>query len=113
MNNLQSRIEQQDLYKMYITASSKVGRNGVVTQLHFPRCVRQIFGGTVGPNQVKIKQNNTETIGLYYEGIRIRAKPLAVHHKGTILVSLFPPLQHLIINTIFSYIYFIIFGFGY
>lgn len=85
---LTSRIEQQDLYKMYLTASSKVGRAGVVTPLHFPRCVRSVFGGTVGPNQVKVKQNNAETTLLYYEGIRIRAKPLAVVHKGTILVCI-------------------------
>lgn len=83
---LTSRIEQQDLYKMYLTACSKVGRTGVVSQVHFPRCVRSIFGGTVGPNQVKVKQNNSETISFYYEGIRIRAQPLAVVHKGTILV---------------------------
>lgn len=84
---LASRIEQQDLYKMYLTASSKIGRIGVVTQMHFPRCVRSVFGGTVGPNQVKIKQNNTETIGFYYQGIRIRAQPKPLTHKGTVLVS--------------------------
>lgn len=71
-----SRVEQQDLYKMYLTASTKVGRTGVVSPMHFPRCVRSVFGGTVGPNS----KNN------YYEGIRIRAKPLAVMHKGTVLV---------------------------
>lgn len=80
-----SRIEQQDLYKMYLTACSKIGRTGVVSQYHFPRCVRNVFGGTVGPNQIKIKQNAISSF--FYEGIRIRAQPLAVVHKGTILVS--------------------------
>lgn len=80
-----SRIEQQDLYKMYLTACSKIGRTGVVSQFHFPRCVRNVFGGTVGPNQIKIKQNAISNF--FYEGIRIRAQPLAVVHKGTILVS--------------------------
>lgn len=74
-----SRIEQQDLYKMYSTACSKIGRTGVVSQHHYPRCVQNVFG-----NQIKVKQN---TISSYYEGIRIRAQPLAVVHKGTILVS--------------------------
>lgn len=80
---LTSRIEQSDLYKMYNTASSKIGRQSVVSLAHFPRCVRMVFGGTVGPNKIKI--NNVDT--MCYEGIRIRAKPLAVVHKGTILVS--------------------------
>lgn len=83
---LASRIEQQDLYKMYLTACSKIGRTGVVSQYHFPRCVRSVFGGTVGPNQIKIKQNAMEISSYFYEGIRIRAQPLAVVHKGTILV---------------------------
>lgn len=87
VTTLASRIEQQDLYKMYMTASSKIGRQGVVTSMHFPRCVRSVFGGTVGPNQIKVKQNHADVTALYYEGIRIRAKPLAIVHKGTILVS--------------------------
>lgn len=84
---LTSRIEQQDLYKMYLTACSKIGRTGVVSNYHFPRCVRNVFGGTVGPNQIKIKQNAMEISSFFYEGIRIRAQPLAVVHKGTILVG--------------------------
>lgn len=80
-----SRIEQQDLYKMYVTACSKIGRTGVVSQFHFPRCVQNVFGTSVGPNQIKIKQNTISSY--FYEGIRIRAQPLAVVHKGTILVS--------------------------
>lgn len=84
-NAVASRIEQQDLYKMYLTACSKIGRTGVVSQHHFPRCVQNVFGNTVGPNQIKIKQNTSTSY--FYEGIRIRAQPLAVVHKGTILVS--------------------------
>lgn len=70
---------------MYLTASSKVGRSGVLSPMHFPRCVRSVFGNSVGPNTVKLKQSNMETHTMYYEGIRIRAKPLAVVHKGTVL----------------------------
>lgn len=85
-DTLASRIEQQEMYKMYLTASSKIGRVGVSTPLHFPRCVRSVFGGTVGPNIPK-GAATTEATVLFYEGIRIRAKPLAVMYKGTILVS--------------------------
>lgn len=81
-----SRIEQQDLYKMYLTACSKIGRTGHVPIVHYPRCVRNVFGPPVGPVTVKITKNNMETYAQYYEGIRIRAQPLAIVHKGTILV---------------------------
>lgn len=70
---------------MYVTACSKIGRAGVVPQCHFPRCVRNVFGASVGPNQIKIKQNSFSSF--FYEGIKICAKPKAVNHKGTILVS--------------------------
>lgn len=81
-----TRIEQQDMYKMYLTASSKIGRIGVASQLHFPRCVRSVFGGTVGPNIPK-GASQSDSPNMFYEGIRIRSKPLAVVYKGTILVS--------------------------
>lgn len=87
VSTLTSRIEQQDLYKMYLTACSKIGRTGVVSQYHFPRCVRNVFNASVGPNLIKIKQNSMEISSYFYEGIRIRAQPLAVVHKGTILVK--------------------------
>ena len=96
-NTVTSRIEQQDLYKMYLTASSKVGRQGVVSPMQFPRCVRSVFSGPVGPNSIKIKQNNIEMNAMYYEGIRIRAKPMAIVHKGTILV------KHILLNKLNHY----------
>lgn len=68
---------------MYINASSKIGRRGVVSPLHFPRCVRSVFGGSVGPNPIKIDNNEPAS---YYEGIRIRPKPLAVIHKGSVVM---------------------------
>lgn len=80
-----ARFEQQDLYKMYLPACSKIGQIGAVSQYHFPRCVRSVFGTAVGPNQIKNNQNGNTSF--FYEGIRIRKQPLAVVHKGTILVS--------------------------
>lgn len=86
-----TRVEQQDMYKMYLTASSKIGRIGVSSPHHFPRCVRTVFGNNVGPNSPK-SDSSTQ----FYEGIRIRAKPLAVVYKGTILVSV--ALYHIVIK---------------
>ncbi|XP_008217124.1 AT-rich interactive domain-containing protein 2 isoform X3 [Nasonia vitripennis] len=65
------KIEQEELYKKYLGCCTKIGRRGVIAPLHFPRCVRSVFGGTIGPNP--IKGENTGT--LYYEGIRVRANP--------------------------------------
>lgn len=87
VTTMATRIEHQDMYKMYLTASSKIGRVGVASPQHFPRCVRLVFGAAVGPNIPKCAvQSDSPT--LFYEGIRIRSKPLAVVYKGTILVSI-------------------------
>lgn len=85
--SLGTRVEQQELYKLYMNASSKIGRRGVLSPIHFPRCVRTIFGGTVGPNQIKVEQNGVEIIQFYYEGLRLRPTPLPVVHKTQVTVS--------------------------
>lgn len=72
-----SNVEQQELYRLYINSCSKIGRKGVISPLHFPRCVRSVFGGTVGPNPVK---ENNETV-FYYNGIRLRNMSLLGHTK--------------------------------
>ncbi|XP_041774676.1 AT-rich interactive domain-containing protein 2 isoform X2 [Anopheles merus] len=79
------RMDQQELYKLYLATNGKLGRKVVLPQTHFPRCVRAVFGGTVGPVQLKIEQKGVETVGYYYEGLRLRAKPLPIVHKGTVL----------------------------
>uniref|UniRef100_A0A182R9U1 ARID domain-containing protein n=1 Tax=Anopheles funestus TaxID=62324 RepID=A0A182R9U1_ANOFN len=79
------RMEQQELYKLYLATNGKLGRKVIVPLSHFPRCVRAVFGGTVGPVQLKMEQNGVETIGYYYEGLRLRSKPLPIVHKGTVL----------------------------
>lgn len=38
--DVNGRIEQQELYRNYLTSCSKIGRKGVIAPLHFPRCVR-------------------------------------------------------------------------
>lgn len=80
-NIAQNHIEQQELYKLYMQASQKIGRRGILSPIHFPRCVRTVFGGTVGPNQCRMEQNGMEIIQFYYEGVKLRPSPLPVMHK--------------------------------
>jgi AT-rich interactive domain-containing protein 2 len=67
--SLMVKIEEQDLYRMYYNACQKVGRKGAITQLHFPRIVRSVFGGTVGPNP---SENPDKPLN-YYCGIKPKA----------------------------------------
>ncbi|XP_018568229.1 AT-rich interactive domain-containing protein 2 isoform X2 [Anoplophora glabripennis] len=69
------KVDHQELYKHYMSSCSKIGRRGVISPLHFPRCVRSVFGGTVGPNPMK-PANPTDR--QYYEGIKVRAQPLII-----------------------------------
>ncbi|KAG5882100.1 hypothetical protein JTB14_016864 [Gonioctena quinquepunctata] len=69
------KVDHQELYRHYMNSCSKIGRRGVISPLHFPRCVRSIFGGTVGPNPMK-PANPTDP--QYYDGIKVRDKPLII-----------------------------------
>jgi AT-rich interactive domain-containing protein 2 len=69
--SLMVKIEEQDMYRMYVNACTKVGRKGALTQIHFPRCVRSVFGGTVGPNPGNADAG--EKPPMYYCGIKPRA----------------------------------------
>lgn len=91
------RIEQGELYKQYLTACAKIGRRGVIAPLHFPRCVRSVFGGTVGPNQQKqqivigaggsgTEQHGT-TSAMFYEGIKVRATPFSIPVSGSSMIQ--------------------------
>lgn len=74
------RVDHQELYKQYINSCAKIGRRGVIAPLHFPRCVRSVFGGTVGPNPVKPANSSDPQ---YYEGIKPRAQPLVISIQTT------------------------------
>ncbi|KAJ8964238.1 hypothetical protein NQ314_005037, partial [Rhamnusium bicolor] len=74
------KIDHQELYKHYMNSCSKIGRRGVISPLHFPRCVRSVFGGTVGPNPMKPTNPNDPQ---YYEGIKVRAQPLIISIQST------------------------------
>ncbi|XP_048524869.1 AT-rich interactive domain-containing protein 2 isoform X2 [Dendroctonus ponderosae] len=71
-----NKVDHQELYKHYISSCTKIGRRGVISPLHFPRCVRSVFGGTVGPNPMKPANPNDPQ---YYEGIKVRAQPLKLN----------------------------------
>lgn len=72
--SLMVKIEEQDMYRMYVNACTKVGRKGALSQMHFPRCVRSVFGGSVGPNQSAVPETHSaDKPPLYYCGIKPRA----------------------------------------
>ncbi|XP_012267900.2 AT-rich interactive domain-containing protein 2 isoform X3 [Athalia rosae] len=77
------KIEQEELYKKYLGCCTKIGRRGVIAPLHFPRCVRSVFGGSVGPNPIKGETTGTQ----YYEGIRIRSVPVTVSYPSQTLAA--------------------------
>ncbi|EFN85727.1 AT-rich interactive domain-containing protein 2, partial [Harpegnathos saltator] len=72
------RIEQEELYKKYLGCCTKIGRRGVIAPLHFPRCVRSVFGNIVGPNPLKGENTGTQ----YYEGIRVRSTPAPITYPS-------------------------------
>ncbi|XP_044750022.1 AT-rich interactive domain-containing protein 2 isoform X5 [Coccinella septempunctata] len=67
-----SKINSQELYKHYINSCTNIGRQGVISPLHFPRCVRSVFGGTVGPNPMKPSNPKDPQ---FYDGIKALAHP--------------------------------------
>lgn len=87
--SLMVKIEEHDMYRMYLNACAKISRKGVITQVHFPRCVRSIFGGSVGPNPTTDPNNSEKTIH-YYCGIKPRAMqlptPTSDHKTETIII---------------------------
>ncbi|XP_044254837.1 AT-rich interactive domain-containing protein 2 isoform X3 [Tribolium madens] len=84
------KVDHQELYKQYLNSCSKIGRRGVISPLHFPRCVRSVFGGTVGPNPMKPSSANEPQ---YYEGIKVRAQPLIINIQPASTNPVTPPPQ--------------------
>ncbi|XP_022229733.2 AT-rich interactive domain-containing protein 2 [Drosophila obscura] len=75
------RLEQQELYRIYLSHCQKAGKLSVVNHMQFPRLVRLIFNQTVGPVIVR-HLDGTELPGTYYVGIRTRAQPLVMQQKA-------------------------------
>lgn len=74
--SLMVKIEEHDMYRMYLNACTKIGRKGVISQAHFPRIVRSIFGVSVGPNPNNPDPSAGEKVINYYCGIKPRAMTL-------------------------------------
>lgn len=89
--SLMVKIEEHDMYRMYVNACTKVGRKGALTQLHFPRCVRSVFGGSVGPNPGNVE--GSEKPPMYYCGIKPRATTMvqAETTPKTEMIVIHPP----------------------
>ncbi|XP_022823445.1 AT-rich interactive domain-containing protein 2 isoform X13 [Spodoptera litura] len=65
-----SACEAGDVYRQYLACCTKLARKGLIAPAHFPRLVRTVFGGTVGPNTVTLSTGETQQV---YIGIRSRA----------------------------------------
>ncbi|XP_017050315.1 AT-rich interactive domain-containing protein 2 [Drosophila ficusphila] len=74
------RVEQAELYRIYLSHCQKAGKLSVVNHMQFPRLVRLIFNQSVGPVIVR-QMDGTELPGTYYVGIRMRAQPLAMQQR--------------------------------
>uniref|UniRef100_A0A1A9WJD6 ARID domain-containing protein n=1 Tax=Glossina brevipalpis TaxID=37001 RepID=A0A1A9WJD6_9MUSC len=81
-SNVESHIEQQELYRMYLTYCQKSGKHSIVNHVQFPRLVRLLFTNTVGPVVVR-KTDGSELPGLHYITVRMRAQPLPLQGKAT------------------------------
>ncbi|KAI9579874.1 AT-rich interactive domain-containing protein 2 [Glossina fuscipes] len=79
-SNVESHIEQQELYRMYLAYCQKSGKHSIVNHVQFPRLVRLLFTNTVGPVVVR-KADGTELSGLHYVTVRMRAQPLPLQGK--------------------------------
>ncbi|XP_061389498.1 AT-rich interactive domain-containing protein 2 [Musca vetustissima] len=81
-----SHIEQQELYRMYLSHCQKAGKHSVVNHMQFPRLVKLIFTNAVGPAMVR-KTDGTDLPGQYYVSIRLRAQPLPLQQKSNFIAS--------------------------
>ncbi|CAG9571708.1 unnamed protein product [Danaus chrysippus] len=64
-----SACDAADVYRQYLACCTKLARKGVIAPAHFPRLVRTVFGGTVGPNTVSTSTGETQHV---YIGIRAK-----------------------------------------
>ncbi|CAH0591529.1 unnamed protein product [Chrysodeixis includens] len=67
--NDNSACDANEVYRQYVACCTKLARKGVIGPTHFPRLVRTVFGGTVGPNNVTLSSGETQQV---YIGIRSR-----------------------------------------
>ncbi|CAH0719175.1 unnamed protein product, partial [Brenthis ino] len=64
-----SASDAADLHRAYAQCCAKLARKGVIAAAHFPRLVRTVFGGTVGPNTITNAAGETQHV---YIGIRAK-----------------------------------------
>ncbi|XP_045778562.1 AT-rich interactive domain-containing protein 2 isoform X3 [Maniola jurtina] len=70
--NDNSTCDAADVYRQYLNCCTKLSRKGVIAPAHFPRLVRTVFGGTVGPNTISTSTGETQHV---YIGIRLKNPP--------------------------------------
>ncbi|XP_013112828.2 AT-rich interactive domain-containing protein 2 isoform X2 [Stomoxys calcitrans] len=82
--NTECHIEQQELYRMYLSHCQKAGKQSVLNHMQFPKLMRLIFSSAVGPAIVR-RSDGTELPGTYYISLRMRAQPLPMQQKSTLV----------------------------
>ncbi|XP_039747627.1 AT-rich interactive domain-containing protein 2 isoform X3 [Pararge aegeria] len=70
--NDNSTCDAGEVYRLYLACCTKLSRKGVIAPAHFPRLVRTVFGGTVGPNTLTTSTGETQHV---YVGIRSKNLP--------------------------------------
>ncbi|XP_066999629.2 AT-rich interactive domain-containing protein 2 isoform X2 [Anabrus simplex] len=100
------RVEQGEMYKLYLTACAKVGRRGVIAPLHFPRCVRSVFGGSIGPSTQKAVivggtgGDQPVTNLSFYEGIKVRTTPYPITVMAPVQQPVVRKALHMVAKTV-------------
>ncbi|KAJ0172707.1 hypothetical protein K1T71_011846 [Dendrolimus kikuchii] len=68
--NDNSTCDAAEVYRQYLACCTMLGKKGVIAPNHFPRLVRTVFGGTVGPNTINtVSTGETQQV---YVGIRAK-----------------------------------------
>ena len=68
-----SSIDQPVMYKQYLASLHKLGKRDVISQQHYAVCIRNLFGGSVGPIRKQLPNGQFQNV---YEGVKLRAQPL-------------------------------------
>lgn len=82
VDSLQSRIEVNELYKMYIAANQKLKRPSGISPKQLPNLMKIIFGTKIGPNIIKRTDvNNMEITSSYFVNLKVKTTPIGIQVK--------------------------------
>jgi hypothetical protein len=61
------------MYKQVLASLHKLGKRDVISQQHYAVCIRNLFGGSVGPIRKQLPSGQFQNV---YDGVKVRAQPL-------------------------------------